>query len=411
MFFQAGWLEPAESGPIGCEILPGGAQFHALQCVGRSRRISGTQSSAHAGEAASVSTVWRSREKALEDQGFEDHERVAQREVEQFGHDVSRHEQIRTIEELVTDPQCVGVNGFGDRDHGYRTGIASASDSPRTQATCRGHAFAGPIAVPLSPLEPIVYGPVRSRRLGTSLGINLLPAGMKICNMNCAYCQYGWTRGATRSRGQDLGWPAPQAVEEALSARLSAAAERNEVINRLTVAGHGEPTLHPEFEKIATRLRSVRDRIAPGLPLAILSNSTTAAADDVRGGLGAFDERYMKLDAGDSITFATLNGGGRHLSDIVDSLRTLSPIVVQAMFVRDERGAVDNSRGRAVRSWLDALDSIRATGVHIYTIDRSPALESLRPVHPRRLREIAEQVRALGIHAQVFASRCDDVID
>jgi wyosine [tRNA(Phe)-imidazoG37] synthetase (radical SAM superfamily) len=258
--------------------------------------------------------------------------------------------------------------------------------------------------MPLPPLERIVYGPVRSRRLGRSLGVNLLPAGMKICNMNCAYCQYGWTRRAIRYRGQGLGWPTAQAVDAALSARLSAAAERNEVIDRLTVAGHGEPTLHPEFEEIAMRLRSVRDRIAPGIPLSILSNSTTAAADDVRRGLGAFDERYMKLDAGDSATFATLNGGGRHLSDILDALRILSPIVVQAMFVRDARGAVDNSADAPVSTWLDALETIRATRVHIYTIDRSPALASLRPVQSRRLREIAQQVRTLGIHAEVFAS-------
>jgi wyosine [tRNA(Phe)-imidazoG37] synthetase (radical SAM superfamily) len=260
----------------------------------------------------------------------------------------------------------------------------------------------------LPPLERIVYGPVRSRRLGRSLGINLLPAGMKICNMNCAYCQYGWTRGAIRYRGQGLGWPTAQAVDTAVSARLSAAAERDEVIDRLTVAGHGEPTLHPEFEEIATRLRSVRDRIAPGIPLAILSNSTTAAEADVSRGLSAFDERYMKLDAGDSATFATLNGGGRHLSDIIDALRRMSPIVVQAMFVRDERGAIDNSGVAAIRTWLDALETIRATRAHIYTIDRSPALGSLRPVAPRRLREIAEQVRALGIPTDVFVPRRRD---
>src|SRR5262245_46024576 len=124
---------------------------------------------------------------------------------------------------------------------------ATTPDSTRkTQATCRGRGFAGAMAVPLPSLERIMYGPVRSRRLGTSLGINLLPAGMKICNMNCAYCQYGWTRGAVRYRGQGPGWPTVQAVDSALSARLSAAAERNEAIDRLTVAGHGEPTLHPE---------------------------------------------------------------------------------------------------------------------------------------------------------------------
>ena len=116
----------------------------------------------------------------------------------------------------------------------------------------------------------------------------------------------------------------------------------------------------------------------------------------------------MKLDAGDSATFATLNGGGRHLSDVLDALRTLSPIVVQAMFVRDARGVVDNSGDAAVRAWLEALETIRATRVHIYTIDRSPALGSLSPVPPRRLREIAEQVRALGIHTDVFLPRRRD---
>ncbi len=260
----------------------------------------------------------------------------------------------------------------------------------------------------LPPLEGIVYGPVRSRRLGASLGINLLPAGVKICNMNCAYCQYGWTRRAIRYRGQGLGWPTAQAVEAALSARLTAAADRDEIIDRLTVAGHGEPTLHPEFEEIAIRLRSVCDRIAPGIPLAILSNSTTAAAADVRRGLASFDERYMKLDAGDSATFAALNGGGRHLSDILDALRILSPIVVQAMFVGDTRGAVDNSTAAPVRAWLDALETIRAARVQVYTIDRSPALASLQPVPAQRLREIAEHVRAIGIHADVFAPRRRD---
>jgi wyosine [tRNA(Phe)-imidazoG37] synthetase (radical SAM superfamily) len=262
--------------------------------------------------------------------------------------------------------------------------------------------------MPLPLLQRILYGPVRSRRLGTSLGINLLPLGMKVCNMNCAYCQYGWTRGAVRYRGRGVSWPTAQGVEAALAARLTVAAERYEMIDRLTVAGHGEPTLHPEFEEIATRLRSVRDRIAPRIPLAILSNSTTAAAHDVRRGLGAFDERYMKLDAGDSVTYAIVNGGGRHLSDIVDALQTLSPIVVQAMFVRDQRGAIDNSQEPAVHAWLEALQTIRPTGVHVYTIDRSPALGSLQPVRPRRLHEIGEQVRALGFKTDVFLPRRRD---
>ena len=260
----------------------------------------------------------------------------------------------------------------------------------------------------LPPLEGIVYGPVRSRRLGRSLGINLLPAGMKVCNMNCAYCQYGWTRGATRYRGQGKGWPSAQAVALAIEERLLRADDRNEIVDRLTVAGHGEPTLHPEFDDVTRRLREVRDRVAPGIPIAILSNSTTASGPDVRKALALYDERYMKLDAGDPITYASVNaagGTGLSLTKVVDGLKQLPNIVVQSMFVTEETHQIDNSTEGAVHEWLQALEKVRAAGVHIYTIDRSPALSSLKPVPRRRLREIAERVRSAGIPAEVFTAR------
>lgn len=259
--------------------------------------------------------------------------------------------------------------------------------------------------MPLPPLEHIVYGPIRSRRLGTSLGVNLLPGGMKVCNMNCAYCQYGWTRGAVRYRGEGRGWPTPQAVESAVGARLVRAAETDELLDRITIAGHGEPTLHPEFEDIVTRLRAVRDRIAPGLPIAILSNSTTAGWLEVRRALYAVDERYMKLDAGDPITYARINGPGPSVATIVDALRVLPPLVIQAMFVTDEKREVDNSTEGVVAEWLMAVEAVHAARVHVYTLDRPPALASLRPVPARRLREIAEHVRAAGIPVDVFLPR------
>jgi wyosine [tRNA(Phe)-imidazoG37] synthetase (radical SAM superfamily) len=259
------------------------------------------------------------------------------------------------------------------------------------------------MALPL--LEHIVYGPVRSRRLGVSLGINLLPPGSKVCTMNCAYCQYGWTRGAARYRGEGKGWPTAQAVETAVSERLARAADTGEIIDRLTVAGHGEPTLHPQFEEVMTCLAEVRDRIAPGISIAILSNSTTAGWPDVARGLARIDERYMKLDAGDPITYARINGPGPSVARIVEALGRLPPIVVQSMFVTDEIGEIDNTTDGVITEWLDALCATRATRVHIYTLDRAPALETLRPASRQRLREIAEHVRAAGIPADVFASR------
>ena len=254
--------------------------------------------------------------------------------------------------------------------------------------------------MPIPLLQGIVYGPVRSRRLGRSLGVNVLPPNAKACNMDCAYCQYGWTRGR-EGRGTPGHWPAPDRVEAAVSARLRKAETTGELIDRLTVAGHGEPTLHPEFEEIAERLCRLRDRVAPDIRLAILSNSTTAGAGSVRRGLALFDERYMKLDAGDPMTYARINGRGS-FGATVDALRDLPQVIVQAMFVKDEDGDVDNTTDHAVDAWIAAVDAIQPARVQLYTIARPPAKSSLRRVPAPRLREIAEHVRALGIPADVY---------
>jgi len=194
----------------------------------------------------------------------------------------------------------------------------------------------------------------------------------------------------------------------AVERRLRTAADRNETIDRLTVAGHGEPTLHPEFDEVTQRLTSVRDRVAPAIPIAVLSNSTTAAWPDVRRALALYDERYMKLDAGDPLTYASVNdaaGAGHSLARIVLGLKELTNIIVQSMFVTEQAHQIDNSTDGAVNEWLRALETVRARAVHIYTIDRPPARSSLEPVPRRRLREIAERVRAAGIPAEVFSAR------
>src|SRR5262245_23214850 len=105
----------------------------------------------------------------------------------------------------------------------------------KSQALCRGRELAPRRRMLLPLIDHVVYGPVRSRRLGRSLGVNLLPAATKACNMNCAYCQYGWTRGRLRAHGQGIAWPSAQAVEAALEARLAAAAAENEIIDRITI--------------------------------------------------------------------------------------------------------------------------------------------------------------------------------
>ena len=220
--------------------------------------------------------------------------------------------------------------------------------------------------------------------------------------MNCAYCQYGWTRSPFRYRGTRFGWPTAADVDAAVTARLQRAAECGELIDRITVAGHDEPTLHRDFEEITVRLRAIRDRIAPGVPLAILSNSTTAGWDAVRRALSGYDERYMKLDAGDPITYGRINDLGSSMLHVVDALSQLPPIVVQSMFVADDAGEIENSSDGPVATWIDAVERVHATAVHIYTLDRVPAPGSLHKVPRRRLREIAERVRTFHIPATVF---------
>jgi len=199
-------------------------------------------------------------------------------------------------------------------------------------------------------------------------------------------------------------------VEVAVAERLERAAANDEILDRVTIAGHGEPTLHPEFEEVVDRLAAARDRIAPTLPIAVLSNSTTCMYDDVRKALRIVDERFMKLDGGDPFTLRNLNATRVSVDTIVDGLIALGPLTVQSMFVDDRAGRIENTGDGAVNEWLAAIERVQPLAVHIYTLRRGPALSSFRPATPRRLREIAEHVRAAGFQAQIYTGGEPDAL-
>jgi len=260
------------------------------------------------------------------------------------------------------------------------------------------------LASVLMPLhEGIVYGPVRSRRLGRSLGINLTPAHLKLCSFNCSYCQYGWSEHARRAATPTFEhWPSPATVAKAVSAALKSLAAQGEHIERLTLAGHGEPTMHPKFKDVVAALRKVRDELAPGVPLAVLSNASTLERADVCDALAELDERYMKLDAGDTATLRSVNGATLSIEQLVAGLKKVPGIVIQSMFVKDRTGRIDNTGDLTVINWVGALDRIRPKAVQVYTIDRAPAFPYLQQVTPNRLREIAQRVRLAGFPCDVF---------
>ena len=240
----------------------------------------------------------------------------------------------------------------------------------------------------------LVYGPVQSRRLGRSLGVNLGPAGRKACNFNCAYCQYGWTNFPARGT-----FPRPADVIDALDCAL----QRDPDVDSITVAGNGEPTLHPAFAPIAEGLFRVRERRAPHAKLTLLSNGSTLNRLDVVYSLGHFDERHMKLDAGDATTFRVLNGPPMPLGRLIADLRSVGRLTLQSRVVRDADRIVDNTTPRAIDAWLGAVDRVRPQAVHVYTLDRTPARRSLLKVPEPVLHEIADRVASLGIRAEVFA--------
>lgn len=240
----------------------------------------------------------------------------------------------------------------------------------------------------------LVYGPVQSRRLGRSLGVNLTPAGCKTCNFNCSYCQYGWTD--FPARGQ---WPRPADVIDAIDRALAECSD----IDHITVAGNGEPTLHPAFARIAEGLFHVRARRAPRVKLALLSNGSTLNRLDVVDSLARFDGRYMKLDAGDATTFRRVNAPAITLGRLIADLRSVGHLTLQSMFVRDADGVVDNTTPRAVDAWLGAVDQIRPEGVDICSLQRAPARSSLLKVPVATLQQIADCVSSLGVPARVFA--------
>ena len=235
----------------------------------------------------------------------------------------------------------------------------------------------------------IVYGPVDSRRLGRSLGVNVLPTQWKVCTFDCVYCQYGWTCCQyDREASSTLGLPTSEDVEEALEKALPLAGH----IDALTLAGNGEPTLHPRFEDIARVTARARDRYAPGVPVVILSNSSTINDPKVRQAFRWIDRPVMKLDAGSLALFQAVNRPRPEIEYrvLVRSLAELERVEIQSIFFT---GKVGNASEEAVASWLENLVLIAPAAVQVYSLDRTTAESGLIPVPRARLEQIAAAVR------------------
>lgn len=229
--------------------------------------------------------------------------------------------------------------------------------------------------------ETIINGPVRSRRLGVSLGLNLTPAGSKLCTFDCPYCECGFNT----ARGRDGRWPSPDEVAHALRRaleRLGAAPAW------ITFAGNGEPTMHPRFPVVVDRVLAARAELAPAARVGILTNGLAAAGAAIGAALRRLDARMIKLDPGPP---ERVNGARYDAGAVAAACRALAPVVIQAMVAKGRDW--DGSSDAALAAWLPLLAAADPAVVHVYSLDRPPADRLVSNVPRERLEQMAAAIR------------------
>lgn len=248
-----------------------------------------------------------------------------------------------------------------------------------------------------------VFGPIHSRRLGTSLGVNLSPVDGKICTFDCLYCEAGFN---AQGPG-NAGLPPRDEVARLLRAKLLDMKERGQQLDVITFSGNGEPTVHPDFEGIVDDTLRLRDELAPQAKVSVLCNSTLLHRPGVQRALRRVDNNILKLDSAVPSTFALLDRpGDRSLTPerVVEMIRPFGQqCIVQTMMLRGSHNGrcVDNTTDVEIDALTDAYRKINPAYVMLYSIDRKTPEEQLRKVDKEELEQIADRFRAAGIKVQV----------
>ncbi len=249
----------------------------------------------------------------------------------------------------------------------------------------------------------IVYGPVHSRRMGTSLGVNLLPCDGKLCSFDCIYCECGFNKDfRTKTKLPDR-----ENVRAALEDRLQQLQRERVTPNVITFAGNGEPTMHPEFDGIIDDTLVLRNRYFPGAKISVLSNGLHLNKKVVFDAMKKVDNPILKLDSAFDETARRIdrpNAATYSVSQQVERYRMFQgDFILQSMFLRGsfEGSVVDNTTDEEVSAWLALVRSLRPREVMIYTIDRETPARELEKAPLEVLREIARRVGELGIKTNV----------
>ena len=247
----------------------------------------------------------------------------------------------------------------------------------------------------------IIYGPIRSRRLGVSLGVNLMPIDAKLCTFDCVYCECGWNQPVSHPQ-----LPTREQVRESLASTLYTLHSAPDVI---TFSGNGEPTLHPEFLGIIQDTCALRDQYCPDAKISVLSNSTQLFREDVVEALRLCDNRILKLDSAITSTMRLIDkpvNPSLTVEQIVERLSVFNgDFTLQTCFLTGEYEGriIDNTTPAELAAWYRAVDYLHPKQVMIYVIDRATPLKTLSKIPLDKMNEIAAPLREKGIDVIVSA--------
>jgi len=246
--------------------------------------------------------------------------------------------------------------------------------------------------------ETLVFGPIHSRRLGSSLGINLLPERGKLCNFDCIYCECGWN---ADGRG-DHTLPTAEELRTTLRAKLETCRAAGTPIDSITFSGDGEPTLNPEFPEMIDITLALRDEFFPAAKVSVLSNATRIGREDVFQALRKVDNPILKIDAATTALARIINrpAGAYDLGEIVRCLKRFEgDFVLQTMFLRCPE--FDSTAAENVEGWLRIVREIRPREVMVYTVDRETPLKGIAKVTPEEMAEIVRPLVEEGMKVQI----------
>lgn len=248
--------------------------------------------------------------------------------------------------------------------------------------------------------EEVVFGPIKSRRLGWSLGINLLPTKGKICNFDCIYCECGWNADGR----DDTKLPSAAEVRSALEAKLADILLEGTLVDSITFSGDGEPTLNPDFARIIDDTIALRDIYCPQAKVSVLTNATKLLSDSVFGALRKVDAPILKLDAPTDERARKINGAlpSFRVDDVVKGMKRFEgDFILQTMFLKSDD--FDSLEPQMLAKWMDIVREVRPRLIMAYTIARPTPQSGLSAYSAAQIREALKPLEDEGFKIQINA--------